>query len=116
MYPRWKWHVYQGLKSRIKSTAAQALARRFHKRQFDGCTSVDSTIVKRRIDGYNCRIDGYIDYFKKSIRIFRCPFSATVLADDLILLLRMNELILFHSDLLNSCLLKKILLLALHSS
>ena len=115
MYPRWKWHVYQGLKSRIKSTAAQALARRFHKRQFDGCTSVDSTIVKRRIDGYNCRIDGYIDYFKKSIRIFS-PFSATVLADDLILLLRMNELILFHSDLLNSCLLKKILLLALHSS
>ena len=28
---------------------------------------------KRRIDGYNCRIDGYIDYFKKSIKIFDVP-------------------------------------------
>ena len=71
----------------VNSTIAKALIRRLHKCRFDGCASVQSTIVqasnrrsyKRRIDGYNLQIDGYIDYFKKTIKIFRCPFNATAL-------------------------------------
>ena len=45
--------------------------RRFHKRLFDGCTSVDSTvtIVESTV---------ILIIFKKKFQYFRCPFSATV--------------------------------------
>ena len=51
------------------------LIRRLQKRRFDGCASVDLTIVqasnqpldKSRIDGGNRRIDSYIDYLKKKL-------------------------------------------------
>ena len=85
----------------VESTVVQASIRRLHKRRFDDCTNVDSTIAQASIDGCirvkstivqtsnrrldkrqidNCTsIDGSIDYFKKSVKICRCPFSATVL-------------------------------------
>ena len=61
MYPRSKWHVYQSLKSSIKSTVAQQLNRQLCKRRIDDCINVKSTIAqasnrrvyKRRIN--SCR-------------------------------------------------------------
>ena len=44
MYPRSKWHVYQNLKSSIKSTVAQPLNRQLCKRRIDDCASVESTV------------------------------------------------------------------------
>ena len=85
----------------VESTVVQASIRRSHKRRFDDCTNVDSTIAEASIDGCirvestivptsNRRLDkrqiddctsigGSIDYFKKCVKICRCPFSATVL-------------------------------------
>ena len=72
--------------TRVQLAILQASIWQFRKRRFDGCTSVVLTVVqaldqqlnKRRIDGYNRRIDSYNNYFKKGIKIFRCPFTATV--------------------------------------
>ena len=102
---RIKWTVAQPLNQRlckrqiddctsVESTFVQASNRRLYKRWIDGCISVDSTVAQtliQRLQALNRRlykrqnqrldqrrIEGYIDYFKKSIKIFRCSFSATV--------------------------------------
>ena len=70
----------------VDSTIVLTSIGRLQKCWLDECTSVDSMVAQssnqrlhnRRINGYKRRIDGYIDYFKKSIKIFRCPFSATI--------------------------------------
>ena len=85
-------YLYQSLKSSIISTVAQASIRQLHKRRFDGCASDELTVAqtsnrwlhKGQFD--DCTSEAGISVvsavilviLKKSIKIFRCPFSATV--------------------------------------
>lgn len=62
----------------LPQASNRRLHKRLDKRQIDDCISVKLTIVKHWIDGYSRQINGYIYYCKKSIKTFRCPFSATV--------------------------------------
>ena len=62
----------------IDSTVSQALIRLLYNCWLDGCTSVESTIVQvsnRRSQLSNRWL--FWLFWKKSIKIFRCPFSAT---------------------------------------
>ena len=63
----------------VESTLVQPKNRRLWNRRINGCTKVDSTVVQTSIRRFpKRRMDGYIDYFKRIIKIFICPFGATV--------------------------------------
>ena len=75
----------------VKTTVMKALIRRLHERRLNHCTNIDLTVGQasncwlytRWMNCYNRRIESYIDYFLKSIKIFRCPFSATNIAPEI---------------------------------
>ena len=63
----------------VESTIVQASNRRLYKRRIDYCTSVESTVVQASNQRLNKRqIDGFFHYYKKSIKICRCSFNATL--------------------------------------
>ena len=65
----------------VKLTVVQASIRRLENRLFNNWTAVNSTVVQvsnqqldnRRIDGYNCRIDDYIEYLLKRLKFLDIP-------------------------------------------
>ena len=76
----------------IDSTVSQASIRLLYKCWLDGCTSVELTIVQvsnRRSQLSNRWL--YWLFWKKSIKIFRCPFSATVEKEQTDIKLKLHE-------------------------